>query len=90
MIDTNKLNKGDKVYCSNTTKELLVTLINYESGGIRIWTNDGNWYSNDELYYTKGEAIFSKHNFEGLSTCDLLDIRDCIDKEIQNRENELL
>ena len=90
MIDTNKLNKGDKVYCSNTIKELLVTLINYESGGIRIWTNDGNWYPNDELYYTKGEAIFSKHNFEGLSTCDLLDIRDSINKEIQNRENELL
>ena len=28
--------------------------------------------------------------FEGLSTCDLLDIRDSINKEIQNRENELL
>ena len=43
-----------------------------------------------ELCYTMDEAIEYDYNLSSLSTYNLLDIRNYIDKIIQERENELL
>ena len=87
MVNVKTINKGDKVFLEDL-QELTVCNIDYQSGGVRIWCNNGQWYSNDELFYTKDKAI--EYNLSEALTYGLLDIRNCIDKIIQKREDELL